>query len=107
MMGRKVGDKVYSPEWNSECLNCLCQVCTGRRCPYQHDNLYGYRFRCAKCVRGDFVHRICAMCDFFENRNRVQRRYKIKIRHKREDITQKKLNAIMKKLGIEEQDGKK
>lgn len=100
MMGKKVGDAIYSPAFSMECLNCLCQVCTGRKCPYQHLIYFNYRFRCAKCARGDFTNKICGMCDFFENCLRVRQKFKIKRRWHRESTVEKKLDAIMQAVGV-------
>jgi hypothetical protein len=86
-------------EFNAQCWNCCCSVCTGRRCPYPHGWL-AYHYRCVLCHSGE-LHNKCIDCDFFENRYTVPRRFKIKSRRSKErsEILQK-LDEIMKKLDI-------
>ena len=105
-MGKQKGRGWYESGYPWDCHNCCCRVCTARMCPYQHAVEGPYRHRCAKCVRGDFTNRIVLECSFFENRNTVPLHFKIKCRRRRESMTEKKLDAIMKKLDIEVPDTK-
>jgi hypothetical protein len=99
LMGKQKGRGWYVDSYPWDCHNCCCRVCTGRLCPYKFD--WGvYKHRCAKCVRGDFKNRIVLECTFFENKNTLPLRFKIKRRWRRESPVEKKLDAIMDKLGV-------
>ena len=100
-MGKQKGRGWYCGSYNWDCHNCCCRVCTARFCPYQHAIEGPYQHRCAKCIRGDFEHRICIDCDFFENRNTVPLRMKVVKRVHRKSELEIKVDAIMKKLGVE------
>ena len=100
-MGKQKGRGWYCGSYQWDCHNCCCKVCTGRLCPYQHAHEGPYEHRCAKCIRGDFKNRIVLECSFFENKNTVPLHFKIKRRRQRESLSDKKIDAIMEKLGVE------
>lgn len=84
---------------NPSCYGCVCSVCTGRYCRLRSARYGLYRFRCARCVLDDDMHRILD-CDFFQSKYTLPRHFKIKRRWRRKGELEKRLDLIMQHLGI-------
>lgn len=99
------GRGFYLHDFPWRCYNCCCRVCTGRLCPYRHE--WGvYKHRCGPCVESNGEMSRCLECDFFESKYVRPQHFKIKSRRKLEGPLEKKLDAIMVKLGMNPNDPK-
>lgn len=94
--------------FNFGCYNCVCSVCTHRRCTYSAGNS-AYQYRCKLCVNanGNGEYGRLIECDFFENVHTSVRHFKIKRRFRRKDAVIGRLDKIMEKLQISADDSEK
>lgn len=100
-MSRQLNRGYYVHEFAWECYRCCCPACTKRLCPYRQ-GLSLYQYRCALCARGDFKPPApCYDCDFFESRYNRPQHFKIMAWRRRPGKLEKKIDAIMKALGVD------
>ncbi|HEX3038596.1 MAG TPA: hypothetical protein VHO94_06350 [Oscillospiraceae bacterium] len=87
--------------FNFGCYNCVCSVCTHRRCTYSAGNS-AYQYRCKLCTNanGNGEYGRLIECDFFENVHTSVRHFKIKRRFRRKDAVIGRLDKIMQRLDI-------
>lgn len=90
-------------EFNFNCYNCVCSVCTRRKCPHSRggsESLYQYRCKLCTNANGNGDYGRLIDCDFFENVHTSRKHFKIKRRFHRKDAVIGRLDKIMERLEI-------